>query len=267
MRWHATRSVLGTLVALLSIGLFAEAAQARTTVAARVFLSGGKQRLLLTISNGRQGFTTRTRPRSVTVRYTRVYRLSESTPRSPSGARQKTASWWRSAAGVDMSHLGAKRVGVTVRRLAGTVTYLVRVVPTSTIFEPAPNATRGEAAFRRIKRYFVGSRFTDCAQGWPSCTTERRYDHCAGGDLTGSWQYREFPPTATSDTQATYRVTDAFQNTGGSWGVTYELTLPSGTPAVYTWSVAPDGRASGAYGIGDDTGPLSGFRWQQPAGC
>jgi hypothetical protein len=250
-------------VALLVCGVFAAAAQAAPTVQAGLYRSGGKQRLVVTIAN-RRAFTARDRPRSVAVRYARAsYRLRNATPRGSSGAKTAT---WRSDARAKVDQLAGKRVVITVRSTTRTLTFRRTVAPPSEVFDPPAQTTRGEEAFRRIKQYFVNSRFTDCPAGWPSCSTEHQYNHCAGGDLNGTWQYREFPTTVT-DASGPYHILNAYQSTSGSWGVTYDVTLASGATTTYVWSVAPDGRVVGGWVRGEEFGQLFGYRWQQPAGC
>jgi hypothetical protein len=266
MRRHATGSLLTALAVLQLVGGIAEA---RPTVKAELYQSNGKQRLVVTVAQSRP-FTARNRPTSVVVRYARAsYRLRDMTPRSRSRSRPPTETLWQNAAGAAASvgQLAGKRVVVTVRSAGGSATFRTTVAPPPVIFDPPPQTTRGDEAFRRIKQFFVNSRFTDCPAGWPSCSSEQQINHCAGGDMSGSWQRREFPPTVTSDVRGSYRITDAFQSTSGSWGVTYDVTLASGETGTYVWSVMPDGRASGGYEVGTDRGILTGFRWQQPAGC
>jgi hypothetical protein len=263
MRRHGAGLTLTAVVALLLSGVFAGTAQARPTVQAGLYRSGGKQRLIVTIANARP-FTTRERPRSVAVRYARAnYRLRNATPRSSAGTKTMT---WQSDARATVDQLAGKRVVVTVRSAARTATFRATVAPPAVIFDTPPSTIRGEEAFRRIKQYFVNSSFTDCPAGWPNCNTEHRYGHCAGGDLNGTWQYREFPTTIT-DARGPYHIRDAYQSSSGSWGVTYDVTAPSGATTTYVWSVAPNGRVVGVWVRGEDSGQLFGYSWQQPAGC
>jgi hypothetical protein len=227
---------------------------------------GFSQRLTVTVSSTRP-FTRRDHPRSVAVRYQRArFWLWPISRRASPRAGYRYSSTWQSPQGSSLEDLSGRWVTLMVRSAARTTSYrrIVRRPPTT--FAPSSRNTKGEEAFRRIKQYFVNSRFTDCVQGWPGCATEHRYSHCSGGDLNGNWRYGSFPATAES-TSGPYRVVDAYQTTGGSWGVTYQVTLPSGAIAAYSWLVVPHGAAQGVSAVGEESGQLRVYRWQQPAGC
>jgi hypothetical protein len=177
---------------------------------------------------------------------------------------------WRSLARSDFNGLAGRRVAIVIRSAAASTTYQRRVVRASSPFNPPPRNVNGREAFMRIKRYFVNSRFTDCVGGWPACSSEDRYEHCAGGDLNGGWQHDVFPPSMPQPgrpppANGRYHVVDASQSTDGTWGITYEIAAPAS--ASYSWIVSPDGNARGVYSVGEETGVLTGYRWQQPAGC
>jgi hypothetical protein len=264
-----TRGLALTAVAALHFGGALEGvAAASPTVNAGLYQSNGKQRLIVSVSQ-RQPFTDRNRPRSVAVRYARAsYRLRDVTPGTRAQRKRLAVSLWQneSRAAEAVKRLAGKRVVVTVRTAAGTTTFRRTVTPPPVIFDQPSRTYRGEEAFRRIKQYFVNSRFTNCPDGWPHCNTELQINHCAGGDLTGGWQRREFPPSLTSDVSGSYRITGAFQGPG-SWGVTYVVTLASGQTGTFSWAVLSDGRASGVYELGEESGQLTRFRWQPSAGC
>jgi hypothetical protein len=85
--------------------------------------------------------------------------------------------------------------------------------------------------------------------------------------LDGRWRYDAFPRSVDSTLSGSYHVEDAFQQTDGTWGVTYTVTMSTGAVAKYSWLVGPDGSAQGGYAVGETVGYLRDFRWQQPAGC
>jgi hypothetical protein len=260
---------LAAAIALQLGAVTGAVAEARPTVKAELYQARGKQRLIVTVAEKRP-FTNRNRPRSVTIRYRRAsYRLRNVTPRPRPRRRRVSATFWqnRSSAARSVGRLAEKSVLVIVRTAAGTARFRRTVAPPPVIFEPPPRTVRGEEAWRHVKQYFVNSRFTDCPEGWPRCDIERQVNHCAGGDMTGGWQRRDFPPTLTSDVSGSYRITDVWTSSAGSWGLTYVVTLPSGTTGTFVWAVLPDGRASGAYELGDEFGALAGFRWRPSAGC
>lgn len=254
------------LGALLWLAAFARpAAAAPPSVKVTMEQSGFQGRVIVTITSAR-GFTSRTRPRAVTVRYKRTsYRL-----RRFRGARAAAGatSLWRTSARNQFVRLLGKRVAVTVRSTAGSARFVRTVRRPPPLFQPPPRDLTGEAAVARVVPYLVNSRLTDCAAGFPACSSERRFDHCAGGGSTGRFQSRYFPPDVTTPTgNGTYRVVNASFSTSGAWTVAYEVTLDSGKKGAYTWSVQPDGSAQGAYGFEEQIGLLRGFRWQRPSGC
>ncbi len=257
-------------LALLLTAALGTVAEAKPTVKAELYQSDGKHRLIVTVAQKRP-FTSRNRPRSVAVRYRRAtYRLRNVTPRPRSRRRPVTTTLWqnRSRAAGAVARLSEKHVVVIVRTARGTTRFRRAVAPPPVIFDdPPPRTVRGEEAWRYVKQYFVNSRFTDCPGGWPSCDAERRINHCAGGDMTGGWQRRDFPPTLTSDVSGTYSIKDVWTSSSGSWGVTYAVQLSSGVTGTVVWAVAPSGYASGAYELGDEFGALADYRWQPNAGC
>jgi hypothetical protein len=156
---------------------------------------------------------------------------------------------------------------VVVTSPAGRLSVQQVVARPAAVFHPPGRETKGAEAFARIKRYFVDSRFTNCAEGWPACPTEQRYAHCAGGGIDGRWYATSFPPSLTSASSGSYHVLNASQRADGSWGITYQVIAPSGSLTYYTWTVSPDGVAHGGYANAEDAGILQGYVWQQPAGC
>lgn len=226
-----------------------------------------QSRVVVTIASTR-GFTARSRPRSVTIRYRRAtYRLRRVARPARAGAAAGATSVWQSPARARFNSFLGKRIDVILRTSAGTTRHRRTVARPRPPFRPPGRDVKGEEAFRRISRYFVNSRFTDCPEGWPACVTEHRYDHCAGGGLDGGWRSRAFPPTAGLAMSGRYHVVSASQSADGSWGVTYQVALDTGSTAYYSWMVRADGTAQAAYVVGEDVGYLRGYRWQQPAGC
>jgi hypothetical protein len=247
------------IVVLSSLATMASAADARTDVRVALEPAGSQSRLVVTLSSTRR-LAPAERPRAVVVRRApRSYALR----RAAASAR---TSVWRTAPRSDLAPLLGRRVAVSVRTLARTTTVARTVRRPRPNFTPPPSTVQGMSAFPRISRYFVNSRFTDCSGAWPACASERRYSHCAGGGLTGSWRSQVFPPALPARTGG-YRVVDAFQHTDGSWGVTYEVTLSTGETGKYAWIVSADGSARGVYTLGAEYGSLRGFTWQQPADC
>jgi hypothetical protein len=256
------------VIALLGFGGAASAAEARITVKATLSqASFSSARVVVTISNSR-AFTSRTRPRSVAVKYgRRTYRLW----RVARPARARTAaaatSVWRSAARFDFNGLVGRRVAVKVRTGRGATIFQRRVTRPKSTFAPPGRRVTGEEAFRRIGRHFVNSSFTNCPEGWPACSSERRFNHCAGGGIDGDWRQRVLPADVTRSQDGRYHVVDAYQNPDGSWGISYQVTLSSGATGYYSWVVRTDETAIGVYAVGEDRDQLWGYRWQQPAGC
>lgn len=254
------------LVALLSfVALVRPAAAAPPSVKVTMEQTGFQGRLVVTVSSSR-AFTARTRPRAVTVRYKRAsYRLRRA---RTARAAARATSTWRTSARAQFLRLLGKRVSVVVRTAAGSARFLRVVRRPPPLFQPPPRDLTGDAAIARVLPYLVNSRFTDCAKGFPACSSERRFDHCAGGGPTGRFQSRYFPADVTVPTgNGAYRVVSASFSTSGAWSVSYEVTLDSGKKGAYSWSVQPDGSAQGAYGFEEQVGLLRGLRWQRPSGC
>jgi hypothetical protein len=222
---------------------------------ARVTLvpSGLNQEGLTVDVSSDRAFTVRTRPRSVTVRYQRRFYRVFRAPRPSSGSATTNATW-RSAARRDLGGLLGKTVTVAVTTRAGRLVLRRRVGRPAPTFTPPPRPVTGDAAFTRVRRWFVDSRFANGADS---------YLHCAGGGMTGRWENRSGPLTRTG----TYRVTNVRQETDGSWSITYEVTLTAGGIETYSWAVRADGLAFGGYADSQDAHILTNFRWQQPSGC
>lgn len=263
-RGRARRAALLALVALGALLGSAATASARVTAKATLEASGfTKGRVVVEIDNTAR-FTTRNRPRAVSIVYKRkTYRLRHVA--HPATATPKARSVWRSSARSEFRGLYGKRIAILVRTAAGTARYRRKVGLPAGKFDAPARPVSGDAAFARIKKYFVNSQFTDCAGS--ACATEHRYLHCAGGDTDGTFEAHAFPPLPGSELRGRYHVITAFQDTDGSWGVTYQVALDSGGTASFTWLVQPDGSAQGGYQVGSDVGALQGYHWRQPAGC
>lgn len=258
----------GTFMTAFCFILLAGTAEARVRVSAALEPAGSRSRLVVTIENSR-GFTSHTRPRAVRVTYRRTsYRLRRVTLTSASRSARTAKTLWRSSPRVYLNNLHRRRVAVLIRTALRTTRFRRRVVRAPPRFAPPPRDVTGTAAFVRIRKYFINSRITDCPGGWPACATERRYEHCAGGDIEGNWQAREFPVNPLSPARhAPYKVLTAFQRTDGSWGVTYKVTLDANSVGYYSWHVEVSGRATGVYAAEGQADMLRGFTWQPSASC
>jgi hypothetical protein len=271
---------LSVTAGALALGLAAPAGAAvRATTKLEEVNSGAR----LAVKLARKGtFMAAERPRAVVVKGGgRTYKLRRS------GARNGLGTWrsrvYRGAAAKRVRALAGSRVRVVVRSRAGSRTLRTRVrggpseggggtddTPTpSGLFEKPAGELSGDAAFSHIQRYFVDSRFTDCPAGWPACSVEERYNHCAGGGRTGKQEYHRLTLTsgAAINSSGTYTVTGAAAHPDGSWAVQYVLDA-SGKQWLYSWNVAANGTVTGTYtdpnGARQALGPL---RWQQPSGC
>lgn len=279
-----TTWLLGIAVAIAALVLPAVANGALSTTTT-LPTAAGATRIVVTV-NGLGTVPARQRPTAVSVvGGGSTYKLAKVNNRR-----------WRSAklsagAVTKLRALKGKRVNVRIRSKAGTRTLRsVLRVPAATgggtpvtpppttppgttpppLFEAQASPLEGEAAFNHISRYFLNSRFTDCAAGaWPACAVEERYNHCP--DET--WQYYRLTPTSGSDINAvgSFQVTGAAVGANGSWGVSYYVPTYGSN---YRWDVAVDGTARGAYWApGNDpafnpaTDDLGTFRWLGSVPC
>ena len=272
-------AVLALAISLVAAGPAAAAVRATVSVQSA---SGGKR---LAVKVARKGsLSARQRPTSVTVKAGgRSYKL-----RAPTGGNG-LGTWrskvYRGAAADRLSGLAGKPVRVVVRSRSGARTLRTSVrgsVPapgggggttpppaSGGPFEKPSGELSGEAAFAHISRYFVNSRFTDCPAGWPACSVEERYNHCAGGGQTGNQEYHRYTPSSGSDINSygEYQVTGAAAHPDGSWGVEYNL-FGYGNRTFYSWNVAANGTVTGVYtGPNGEQQQLGPLQWQQPSGC
>jgi hypothetical protein len=252
------------------------AAAAKVTVKTVAIKSGSKARLLVTITNSAR-FTSRTKPRAVTVKYrTKKYGLRHVAGTASAGASTGATSQWQSSSSSSFNALVGKRVSVLVRATAKTSTFSQTVTqqtgPGTTmpgggpnpgsgpLFTPPGRELSGNEAFNSFSRYFLNSRFTDCPAGWPNCSVEERYVHCPNG----GWQYHRYTPTSGSDINSygTFQVTGAAQHADGSWVVEYNETA-YGYTHFYHWEVSTNGSTVGSY----DGSPLGiAFKWEPGPG-
>jgi hypothetical protein len=271
---------LSAITGALALGLVAPAGAAVRATTKLVEVNSGAR---LSVKLARKGeLTAAQQPRAVRVKGGgRTYKLRK--PRARNGLGTWRSAVYRGAAAKRLRALAGSRVRVLVRSRSGSQTLRTKVrggpteggggtddVPQPTsLFERPSGELSGEAAFAHIQRYFVNSRFTDCPAGWPACSVEERYNHCAGGGRTGKQEYHRLTPTSGSDINAsgTYTVTGAAAHPDGSWGVEYVLDS-YGNQTFYSWNVAANGTVTGTYtgpnGAQQALGPL---QWQQPSGC
>lgn len=238
-------------LAVLLTALLAAPAQAAVT--ATVAVSGS--RLVVTVKG--------TKAKAVTV-----VAAGKRYPLTKSGSK------WRSKKLAAVPAIAGTTVRVTVRPQRGaTKTIRVKVpapkapappdpaIPGAPVLFPPPAApTTGNPAFEAIRGYLADSRFTDCAAGWPSCAVEERYSHFADGT---HW-YCRLTPTSGSDIRSVgeiAQISGAEHAADGSWGVEYFLSS-YGNTTFYSWSVSPQGVATGRY-WGPGRSPSSGAPDQQ----
>jgi hypothetical protein len=271
---------LSVTAGALALGPVAPAGAAVRATTKLVEVNSGAR---LTVKLARKGeLTPAQQPRAVRVKGGgRTYKLRK--PRARNGLGTWRSAVYRGAAAKRLRALAGSRVRVLVRSRSGSQTLRTRVrggpseggggtddVPQRTdLFERPSGELSGDAAFAHIQRYFVNSRFTDCPPGGPACSTEERYNHCAGGGRTGKQEHHRLTPISGSDinSSGTYTVTGAAAHPDGSWGVQYVLDA-SGNRTFYSWSVAANGSVTGTYtGPNGEQQALGPLQWQQPSGC
>jgi len=263
------------IVAFLLALQTATPAAAAVRATASVQSSAGGSRLVVKVAR-KGALSPRRRPRAMAVRRSGA-RYTLRRPRGRTGPGTWRTRLYRGAAGERLAALAGKRVRIVMRTRSGLQEVRTRVggappagpPAAAGPFERPAGSLKGDAAFAHIGRYFDNSRFTNCPAARAPCSTEERYDHCAGGGRTGNMEYARVPAKPESDLKASgpYTLTGAVAYPNGSWGVEYTV-LVSNNETRYAWNVAADGTVTGLFtgpqGEQEQLGPL---RWQQPSGC